>query len=172
MGTVYKETFTKPLPAGAKIIVRKGQRIARPTPGARRQAKAPKGYPARSTQVVRPLRRSQCLCGLHPSGINSKRSDGLAGALTRHEAERRGADWSKRHCTTGGDCPSKCSSWYRRFAQKKGLLTRTYRGGIGRGRLGLPNLALVPRRAWANALASYRRSILATTDAKAIAYVP
>ena len=28
MGTVYKETFTKPLPAGAKIIVRKGQRFA------------------------------------------------------------------------------------------------------------------------------------------------
>ena len=31
MGTVYKETFTKPLPAGAstKIIVRKGKRLAR-----------------------------------------------------------------------------------------------------------------------------------------------
>jgi len=28
MGTVYKETFTKPLPAGAKIIFRKGQRLA------------------------------------------------------------------------------------------------------------------------------------------------
>ncbi len=28
MGTVYKETFTKPLPAEAKIIVRKGQRLA------------------------------------------------------------------------------------------------------------------------------------------------
>ena len=28
MGTVYKETFTKPLPAGAKIIIRKGQRLA------------------------------------------------------------------------------------------------------------------------------------------------
>jgi hypothetical protein len=28
MGTVYKETSTKPLPAGAKIIVRKGQRLA------------------------------------------------------------------------------------------------------------------------------------------------
>jgi len=28
MGTVYKKTFTKPLPAGAKIIVRKGQRLA------------------------------------------------------------------------------------------------------------------------------------------------
>ena len=28
MGTVYKETFTKPLPAGAKIIVRKGRRFA------------------------------------------------------------------------------------------------------------------------------------------------
>ena len=28
MGTVYKETFTKPLPAAAKIIVRKGQRLA------------------------------------------------------------------------------------------------------------------------------------------------
>ena len=28
MGSVYKETFTKPLPAGAKIIVRKGQRLA------------------------------------------------------------------------------------------------------------------------------------------------
>ncbi len=28
MGTVYKETFTKPLPAGAKIIVRKGKRLA------------------------------------------------------------------------------------------------------------------------------------------------
>ncbi len=28
MGTVYKETFTKPLPTGAKIIVRKGQRLA------------------------------------------------------------------------------------------------------------------------------------------------
>jgi integrase len=28
MGTVYKETFTKPLPAGARIIVRKGQRLA------------------------------------------------------------------------------------------------------------------------------------------------
>lgn len=27
MGTVYKETFTKPLPAGAKLIVRKGQRL-------------------------------------------------------------------------------------------------------------------------------------------------
>jgi len=28
MGTVYKETFTKPLPAVAKLIVRKGQRLA------------------------------------------------------------------------------------------------------------------------------------------------
>jgi hypothetical protein len=28
MGTVYKKTFTKPLPAGAKIIVRKGQQLA------------------------------------------------------------------------------------------------------------------------------------------------
>jgi integrase len=28
MGTVYKETFTKPLPAGARIIARKGQRLA------------------------------------------------------------------------------------------------------------------------------------------------
>ncbi len=28
MGNVYKETFTKPLPAGAKIIVRKGRRLA------------------------------------------------------------------------------------------------------------------------------------------------
>ena len=28
MGTVYKKTVTKPLPAGAKIIVRKGQRLA------------------------------------------------------------------------------------------------------------------------------------------------
>jgi len=28
MGTVYKETFTKPLPAGARIIVRKGRRPA------------------------------------------------------------------------------------------------------------------------------------------------
>ena len=27
MGTVYKETFTKPLPAGAKINVRKGRRL-------------------------------------------------------------------------------------------------------------------------------------------------
>ena len=28
MGTVYKETFTKPIPSGAKIIVRKGKRLA------------------------------------------------------------------------------------------------------------------------------------------------
>jgi integrase len=28
MGNVYKETFTKPLPAGARIIVRKGRRLA------------------------------------------------------------------------------------------------------------------------------------------------
>jgi hypothetical protein len=28
MGTVYKETYTKPLPAGAKIILRKGRRFA------------------------------------------------------------------------------------------------------------------------------------------------
>lgn len=28
MGTVYRKTATKPLPAGAKIIVRKGQRLA------------------------------------------------------------------------------------------------------------------------------------------------
>ena len=28
MGTVYKKTFTKPLPTGAKIIVRKGKRLA------------------------------------------------------------------------------------------------------------------------------------------------
>jgi hypothetical protein len=27
MGTVHKETCTKPLPAGAKIAVRKGQRL-------------------------------------------------------------------------------------------------------------------------------------------------
>jgi hypothetical protein len=27
MGNVYKETFTKPLPAGARIIVRKGRRL-------------------------------------------------------------------------------------------------------------------------------------------------
>ena len=28
MGTVFKKTATKPLPAGAKVIVRKGQRLA------------------------------------------------------------------------------------------------------------------------------------------------
>jgi hypothetical protein len=28
MGTVYKETFSKPLPAGARIILRKGRRLA------------------------------------------------------------------------------------------------------------------------------------------------
>jgi hypothetical protein len=28
MGAVYKETYAKPLPAGAKIIVRKGKRLA------------------------------------------------------------------------------------------------------------------------------------------------
>jgi hypothetical protein len=28
MSTVYKETFTKPMPVGPKIIVRKGQRLA------------------------------------------------------------------------------------------------------------------------------------------------
>jgi hypothetical protein len=28
MGTVFKKTATKPLPAGAKIIVRKGERLA------------------------------------------------------------------------------------------------------------------------------------------------
>ncbi len=28
MGTVYREIFAKPLPAGAKTIVRKGQRLA------------------------------------------------------------------------------------------------------------------------------------------------
>ena len=28
MGSVYKETFTKPLPTGAKVIIRKGQRLA------------------------------------------------------------------------------------------------------------------------------------------------
>jgi hypothetical protein len=28
MGTVFKKTVTKPLPARAKIIVRKGQRLA------------------------------------------------------------------------------------------------------------------------------------------------
>ena len=40
MGTVYKKTFTKPLPAGAKIIVRKGQRLAEwiDTKGKRRTA--------------------------------------------------------------------------------------------------------------------------------------
>jgi len=28
MGTVFKKTTTKPLPAGAKVIVRKGQQLA------------------------------------------------------------------------------------------------------------------------------------------------
>jgi hypothetical protein len=28
MGTVYRKTATKPMPAGGKIIVRKGQRLA------------------------------------------------------------------------------------------------------------------------------------------------
>ncbi len=40
MGTVYKKTFTKPLPAGAKIIVRKGERFAewKPAKGKTRTA--------------------------------------------------------------------------------------------------------------------------------------
>src|SRR5262245_25149577 len=29
MGAIYRETFTKPLPAGAEIVVRKGVRLAR-----------------------------------------------------------------------------------------------------------------------------------------------
>jgi hypothetical protein len=29
MGTVYRKTATKPLPAGARIIVRKGQHLVR-----------------------------------------------------------------------------------------------------------------------------------------------
>lgn len=29
MGTVFKKTFTKPLPAGAETFVRKGDRLAR-----------------------------------------------------------------------------------------------------------------------------------------------
>lgn len=37
VGTVYKKTFTKPLPAGAEIITRKGERLARWRP--------PKGKP-------------------------------------------------------------------------------------------------------------------------------
>ena len=43
MGTVYKKTFTKPLPAGAKIIVRKGQRLAEwiDAKGKRRTAPSP-----------------------------------------------------------------------------------------------------------------------------------
>lgn len=40
MGTVYRKTATKPLPAGAKIIIRKGQRLAewKPAKGKTRTA--------------------------------------------------------------------------------------------------------------------------------------
>ena len=37
MGTVYRKTATKPLPAGAKFIVRKGQRLAERILGPGRQ---------------------------------------------------------------------------------------------------------------------------------------
>jgi hypothetical protein len=42
MGTVYKETFTKPLPAGARIIARKGLQLT-PDP----DAKPPEPTPAK-----------------------------------------------------------------------------------------------------------------------------
>lgn len=41
MGTVYRKTFTKPLPAGAEIIVRKGERFARFKDGKGRSKMAP-----------------------------------------------------------------------------------------------------------------------------------
>ncbi|HLA85604.1 MAG TPA: hypothetical protein VJL29_12495 [Thermoguttaceae bacterium] len=41
MGTVFKKTATKPLPAGAKIIVRKGQRLAEWTDGKKKRRTAP-----------------------------------------------------------------------------------------------------------------------------------
>ena len=36
MGTVYRKTFTKPLPAGAEVFIRKGERFARDETAARR----------------------------------------------------------------------------------------------------------------------------------------
>jgi hypothetical protein len=41
MGTVFKRTATKPLPAGAKIIVRKGQRLAELIDGREKRRTAP-----------------------------------------------------------------------------------------------------------------------------------
>jgi len=41
MGTVYRKTATKPLPAGAKIIVRKGQRLAEWIDGREKRRTAP-----------------------------------------------------------------------------------------------------------------------------------
>lgn len=41
MGTVFKKTATKPLPAGAKIIVRKGQRLAEWTDAKKKRRTAP-----------------------------------------------------------------------------------------------------------------------------------
>ena len=41
MGTVYKKTATKPLPAGAKIIVRKRERFAEWTDAKQKRRTAP-----------------------------------------------------------------------------------------------------------------------------------
>jgi hypothetical protein len=46
MGTVYKETFTKPLPPGARIIVRKGRRLAEWKPAQGQMRAAPLGAAA------------------------------------------------------------------------------------------------------------------------------
>ena len=52
MGTVFKETSTKPLPNGAKIIVRKGQRLAE---WHRRQRETPDGARHRREGRHRPI---------------------------------------------------------------------------------------------------------------------
>ncbi len=54
MGTVFKKTATKPLPAGAKIIVRKGQRLAewKDAKGKRRTAPVTAGKDGTDRMVV------------------------------------------------------------------------------------------------------------------------
>ncbi|MBU0716657.1 MAG: hypothetical protein KJ749_00275 [Planctomycetes bacterium] len=52
MGTVYRETYTKPLPSGAEVFTRKGERFARWTD--RRGRK-------RAAKVTKPAESGECL---------------------------------------------------------------------------------------------------------------
>ncbi len=90
MGTVFRKSFTKPLPAGGEIITRKGQRLARWIDSKRRKRIAPVSAGVGSDGALRVTIASKTYTAKYRDGSGVVRE--VAGCWRTSSA---GQSWSK-----------------------------------------------------------------------------